>query len=367
MAGREHGTGLCVRRLMLEPTGTEGRQTARVRQSGIAKRPRPSGGARRRAGVHARSHGVIIGATLHNVLAFAGVNVHKGSCMRAMRMFVDFLEPTVAAVGRIHDTLDREVLSNGLACHRILRQQREHLFECRSARHAGGSGDGKRTWLDRKGLKDVAVGVTASVLAAHYIAAANGASAQDIATGVARCCASAEKALANWQLTDGAQRDVHRAALDVEARALGRARAACEAAVQRAAEHDLPRRAALQLQLEMMRQAAWPAGEECSAATHARLCERIQRGFPIGDGGGFAMPVTAVPLSAIPESVRLATGDALDDDASSAGSSYTATSDGSSRMGSPSSFGSGSEAGDSRPTSPSIAMDPVLSLLACRV
>ena len=185
-----------------------------------------------------------------------------------------FFEPVVGAVCRVEG--DREVLASGLACHRVLREQRRYMAE---ARDAGGAV--RRPWLSRKGLKHVAMGVTASVLVAHHIAAQEGADAETISSGLGECCEHAEDALRRWNVTDASDRGVSIEVLQAETRALGRARAAFTAAAEHALRHGLARSDALRLPLEAMRRAAWPAGERCDAESHDELCARIAAGLPL--------------------------------------------------------------------------------------
>ena len=201
-------SGLVVRRLLLRAS-LEPR--VRGRTNPINKTARPSGGARRRGITPALpSIGVIIGATLENVLAFAGIDVRNGSCLRATRQLVHFLKPVVEAVRRIDG--ERDKLASGLACHRVLRSQRKAMSECRLPSRARG-------WLDRNGIADVAVGVTASVLVAHYVAANNGESATNLTLGLERCCANAEAMLMHWNTAASEHSHENIAVLHAEARA----------------------------------------------------------------------------------------------------------------------------------------------------
>ena len=243
-----------------------------------------------------------------------------------MRHIVRFFEPVVGAVCRVEG--DREVLASGLACHRVLREQRRYMAE---ARDAGGAV--RRPWLSRKGLKHVAMGVTASVLVAHHIAAQEGADAETISSGLGECCEHAEDALRRWNVTDASDRGVSIEVLQAETRALGRARAAFTAAAEHALRHGLAGSDALRLQLEAMRRAAWPAGERCDAESHDELCARIAAGLPLGNNAmPSPMPASAsVPLSAIPAEAWLEDGSGgseadMDDGASSVASSHPSVS-----------------------------------------
>lgn len=321
--------GTSVHNCNARSSPTSAIQKKKLRVSGESRRvregPRTSAGARRAGAVEPsrrRRVGVVVGATLRSVLQFAGVDVSR-SCARQVRHLVRFFEPVVGAVSRVEG--DREVLASGLACHRVLREQRRHMAE---ARDAGGAV--RKPWLSRKGLKNVAMGVTASVLVAHHIAAQEGADAETIASGLGECCEHAEAALHRWNVTDASDRGVSIEVLRAEARALGRARAAFTAAAEHAREHRLDRADALRLQLETMRRAAWPAGERCDAESHDELCARIATGLPLGNNAmPSPMPASAsVPLSAIPAEAWLEDGsggsevDMDDDGASSAVSSH---------------------------------------------
>jgi len=263
---------------------------------------------------------MIMGCTLRNVLAFAGVcGGGPGlSYARALRVIVTFLDPLVAAIGRI--TGERDILASGLACHRVLRAQRRHLPEL----------SGTRDWLAKKGLENVAFGVTASVLTAYYVAAHNGGSVASIANGLEKCCRTAERILRHWKMETVEQAAEQVAIVDAEARALARACAACAGAALEAKRQSLSNVDALRLQFETMRAAAWPAGECCSAETHEQLCAKIASGVPLNGGQAVAMPVRCVPLSAIPSSVWTnergsEASDGSQSTASSHTTSYTST------------------------------------------
>ena len=326
------GQSLFLRRLLLdacEPAraGVHQLNAGRFQTQAIHKKVRVSGDAKRfRTELRPRSKcasepvrrrvGVIVGATLRSVLQFAGVDVSR-SCGRQMRHLVRFLEPVVAAVCRVEG--DREVLASGLACHRVLREQRRHMDEAPS-----GTGSLRKSWLSRKGLKNVAMGVTASVLVAHHIAAQEGADAGSVARELEECCEHAERALRRWKVSDSSDAGLSINVIQAEARALGRARAACAAAADKARSHGLGRSDTLRLQLETMRSAAWPAGERCDEQTHDHLCARIAAGMPLGNSTmPSPMPISAaVPLSAISaESWLDHDDDAHDSDAEDAASS----------------------------------------------
>lgn len=366
---RVAGGALCLRRLLLDACqpavgsvhSTVARQSPnrlirkKERVSDESTKTRNSAAGRRAGTVKAtrRRVGVIVGATLRSVLQFAGVDVSR-SCARQMRHLVRFFEPVVAAVCRVEG--DREVLASGLACHRVLREQRRHMHETSEARGATG-----KSWLSRKGLKNVAMGVTASVLVAHHIASQEGADADTISSGLDECCERAERALCRWNLSDSGDSSASCYVMQAEARALGRARAAFAAAAAQARLHGLGRSDALRLQLETMRRAAWPAGERCDAETHVDLCERILSGRTIGNT---AMPAPMLDTAAVPLSAISA--DSWLEDASDASDRdmYDGASSGSqpsvSSVSSVSSFASTCGSSDTDPASPALYSDDLI-------
>ena len=251
---------------------------APARASAIHKQRRRSTGGGGRARL-TDSVGAIFGATLKSVLDFSGVRAAKSEVVAALRHVARFFEPTrwdAAAVGGT----DRDHLLNGLMAHRVDRLQRRHLPESREP-------VGARTYLGRNGLKDVAVGVTAAVLVAHYLMSARGARAADVCAGMRIALERASALLEDWPLSDGHADAWHAGALRAEERALQRARSAAVAAAAAAQAQGLPNHAALALQFEWMRAAAWPRGVCCDATTHAARCASLgQHGAQRPDGGG---------------------------------------------------------------------------------
>lgn len=268
------------------------------------RRPRSAKGVRkprlgRRASRLTPSVGAIFGATLKSVLDFSGVQPSKPVLVDALRHVARFLAPTRAAVESCAGA-DRQHLANGLMAHRVASAQRAGLEECREPQNA-------RTWLGRSGLKDVAVGVTAAVLVAHYVMSVTGTlGADDAQEGLALALSQATALLAGWPVGGGSDADWHVEALRAEQRALDRVRAAASAAAADSVAQKLPRIAALQLQLDRMRQAAWPRGGCCDAASHLTACETLAAGRPLGapEAPEHALPPLAtVPLAALPAEV----------------------------------------------------------------
>ena len=288
---------------------------APARASAIHKQRRRSTGGGGRARL-TDSVGAIFGATLKSVLDFSGVRAAKSEVVAALRHVARFFEPTrwdAAAVGGT----DRDHLLNGLMAHRVDRLQRRHLPESREP-------VGARTYLGRNGLKDVAVGVTAAVLVAHYLMSARGARAADVCAGMRIALERASALLEDWPLSDGHADAWHAGALRAEERALQRARSAAVAAAAAAQAQGLPNHAALALQFEWMRAAAWPRGVCCDATTHAARCASLgQHGALEPDpafsaaaaGGAPPPPPLTVPLAALPSAAWL--GSAADAGSSS--------------------------------------------------
>ena len=286
--------------------------------AGISKRQRASGDqtgrssySSTRAGRGAtRAAGVVFGSTLKSVLQYAGVPLEKRQTRRALRQIARFLDPVAAAVCRIEG--DREPLACGLLALHVVPAQCRALAESREP--AGG-----RSYIGRAGVKDVAVGVTVAVLAAHYVAAHSGANVETIATALDNAVSNARWHLQNWRHLSGSGEHMHvsAAALRAEVRALDRARAGAHAAVRQAQLAGLDQVAALRLQLETMRQAVFPPGVRCDANSHAALCDAIAKGSPVGDAAVDSQTLQApVPLSAIPCDMWMQCGD----DGSDAGS-----------------------------------------------
>jgi hypothetical protein len=295
---------LYLRRLVL---GSEKRQRS---ANGIHKR-RPTTSASRLAS----SIGTIFGSTLKSVLEYSGVSPSKGESLQALRHLVRFLTPAATAVASVTGT-DRLHLANGLGVHRVSSKQTRMMPESVEAQL-------HRSFLGRNGLRDIAFGATAAVLTAHYIMSALGHDAAMVAENLQKSARQVDELLGAWPVANGtvAAGDWHVHALRTEARAIRRARAAACAAAEVAEAQHLPTPAALHLQFEWMRAAAWPRGTSCDAESHAYLCGQIASGQRVGDTDAEPLPLPALPLSALQSCTAawLDTGRA--DDSSDAASS----------------------------------------------
>ena len=324
--GREgHGT-LRLRRLVLSAGKAQARGTD---AHGWAQGPPLVGAIRkaRRNGAGGRSRstpsvGAIFGATLKSVLEYAGVRPAKAEVVAALRHVLRFFEPTRDDAARVRGA-DRDHLLNGLLAHRVSNAQRRHLPESHEPA-------GARSYLGRNGLKDVAVGATAAVLAAHHLMSARGARADELVDGLQRALDRVSELLEVWSVGSGTADAWHLEALRAEERALQRSRSAAVAATAVARARALPPHAALALRLEWMRAAAWPRGVACDAATHAVLCDTLATHGAAAavDGGDPAMapPPLALPLSALPPSAWLGSASDAGSGSSSDGSRSDATS-----------------------------------------
>lgn len=263
------------------------------------KRERSSGGIRKvrlsdRTSRLTPSVGAIFGATLKSVLDFTGVQPTKTETGTALRHLVRFLSPAAGAVPSVVGD-DRLHLANGLGVHHVSGKQSRMLPECVEPQH-------RRSFLGRHGLKDIAFGATAAVLVAHYIMSASGADAATVAEGLNRCARRTDELLGQWPVAAGGSDGTagwHMESLRAEARAIRRARAAAVAAASIAEAQHLNTQAALHLQLEWMRAAAWPRGVACDAATHATLCGELAAGRSVGDPDAELLPLPVMPLSAL--------------------------------------------------------------------
>jgi len=276
------GHSLNLRRLVL---GTQKRERS---ANGIRKK-RPTVAASRLAS----SVGTIFGSTLKSVLEYSGVSPSKGQSLEALRHLVRFLTPAASAVASVSSS-DRLHLANGLGVHRVAGKQARMLPESREAQIS-------RSFLGRNGLRDIAFGATAAVLTAHYIMSVLGTDATTVADNLQRSAKAVDDLLGQWAPAAGTvgAGDWHLPALRAEARAIRRARAAAVAAASVAAAQKLPTAAALHLQFEWMRAAAWPRGTACDAESHGFLCGQLASGARVGDPHAEPLPLPALPLSAL--------------------------------------------------------------------
>lgn len=208
----------------------------------------------------------IFGATLKSVLDFSGVATNqKRQTVNALRSMAQFFGPVSESIGRVGGA-DSPHLINGLAIHRVCKSQKKHMHEMHpSASH------NQSSWFFRSGMKDVAVGVTAAVLVAHFVMSEAGRDADEVCDGLNRCTENARQILKAWSTKTQHQAGIGLPALRAETRALERAAAAARAAARVAAAQGLSRTDSLHLQLNYMRGAAWPAGVACEYAGHGDI------------------------------------------------------------------------------------------------
>lgn len=290
---------------------------------GAQKRERSANGIRKqrlsaKASRLTSSIGTIFGSTLKSVLDYSGVKPSKGESLQALRHLVRFLSPAASAVSSVTGD-DRLHLANGLGVHRVSTKQTRMMAESVESQ-------AERSFLGRNGLRDVSFGATAAVLTAHYIMRALGHDATKVAANLQQSAKAIDELLGQWPAVAGsvASGDWHVGALRAEARAIRRARAAAMAAASIAEAQQLPTEAALHLQFEWMRAAAWPRGTTCDGETHAFLCGQIASGRQVGDPHAEPLPLPALPLSAL-QSCTAAWMDAgrTDDSSEDGGSSHS--------------------------------------------
>jgi hypothetical protein len=181
----------------------------------------------------------------------------------------------------------------------------------------------QRSFLGRNGLRDIAFGATAAVLTSHYIMSALGADAATVADNLQKSAKRIDELLGQWPVAGAtvSAGSSHIYSLRAEARAIRRARAAAVAAVAMANAQNLPKHAALHLQFEWMRAAAWPRGTACDADSHATLCGQIASGERVGDPEAEPLPLPALPLSALQSCTAAWLDAGVGDDSSEDGAS----------------------------------------------
>tara|TARA_Y100000389_G_scaffold204725_2_gene259221 strand:- start:2439 stop:3644 length:1206 start_codon:yes stop_codon:yes gene_type:complete len=295
------------------------------------KRERSTNGIRKqrlsaKASKLTSSIGTIFGSTLKSILEFSGVQPTKAESLRALRHLVRFLTPAACAVASVGGA-DRLHVANGLGVHRVSSKQARMLPES----HEAQSG---RSFLGRNGLRDIAFGATAALLTSHYVMRALGHDATIVADNLQRSARAVDELLGQWPVKSGdiGVGDWNMHSLRAEARAIRRARAAALAAASLAEAQGLSRSAALQLQFQWMRAAAWPRGTVCDAENHSYVCEQLAAGKQVGDPYAEALPLPSLPLSALQSCTAawLDTGrgdDSSEDGASSrSGSSWASSS-----------------------------------------
>ena len=251
------------------------------------------------------SVGVVFGATLKSIFDFAGVETTRSPSVRAIEQLVHFLAPARAQMPRVRGA-DRAHLASGLGSSCVHNKQKRHLHECIEPQTA-------RSYLGRNGLKDVAFGATAAILAAHHLMRARGAKAEDVVACLDASTQSADALLQGWSVGEVRREQCESTfeALHAEQRAVARARCAAVAAEATIAVERLSVDDGLRLRLDWMRVAAWPADTTCGADGHYSICERIARRECIRDPDGdlaSMLPPVAVPLSALPTPACLQAG-----------------------------------------------------------
>lgn len=250
------GAPLALRRLLVAPRGIK-----RAKEGGHGG-PMRSVRGRTAHDTQMIAAGTIFGATLGNLMHHARGKMHK--LMHAMRA----LRRALAPAGRALSTAtgdDRRILARGLACHRLLQAQGRRMRELKRAPP-----------IDHKmGHVGVVLGATAAILVAFECMTLDDADAEGLGDHLAACLRDAHSALASWRLADTMDSDMLDAR-SVEIRALERARAG----VARAQEtgSGLGPVAAMRLQLDCYRRAAWPSEGPLDDEGHADLLERIASG-----------------------------------------------------------------------------------------
>jgi len=214
----------------------------------------------------------------------------KHRLMYAMRALRKALAPAGRALATSAGE-DLGILVRGLACHRVLQTQFRKLRELKRA-----------PAIDSKmGHVGVVLGTAASLLVTFECMALDEEDASLLSSQMERCMSDAHTGLASWRMPDNLDRDMH-FALDAEIRALERARFA----VSRAQDLSvgLEPAAAVRMQLDFFRRAAWPRNETLSQGTHACVLERIRTGEIADVEGDFAVlratNPNVVSLAALP-------------------------------------------------------------------
>lgn len=223
--------------------------------AGISKRkytkkmPKPNAKVKEKR--YAKCIGSVFGSTLRSVLQFSGVCLrNKKKTVAALREIIRYLQP----VGGSHflnlGEVDVDNLISGLGTCKVSRTQQQALDECNQPSE-------RNTWLQRAGISNVTIGVTAAVLVAHFVMMSNGLNAADVAACLNKCVDNASFLLRNWKRDRINQPEIHCAALQTERDALQRAADAAKAAAVMAKNSNLDQFQALNLQLTLMRTAAY--------------------------------------------------------------------------------------------------------------
>ena len=248
------------------------------------------GRAKGRTSTITLTRGTIFGSTLKSILDFVGVPLTRQSCVTSIRCLLRFFEPTSYAISTLYGN-DKPHLNNGMGAFCVAKRQVKYMHELREA---------KRSFLSRVGLKEMAFGATASLLASYHLLSEGKdpnypRDPRSMSLLCEQLVANAkilDEMLGNWPAAInyntsndcgmgggyGARQPWENPiteALHAEARCIRRARAAANAARVYSTVHFLSPKDTLRLHIEWMRAAAWPQNTPCDAETHSQLCADI--------------------------------------------------------------------------------------------
>lgn len=305
------GAPLVMRRLLVAPRGVKrGRD-------GVGG---PQRAVRGRKAEYSRIHcaGTVFGCTLGNLMQHSRGQKHR--LMYAMRALRNALAPAGRALSTSAGE-DIGVLVRGLACHRVLQIQFRKLRELKRA-----------PAIDSKmGHIGVVLGTAASLMVAFECMALDEDDAPTLRSQISMCLSDAHTGLASWRSPDNLDDDM-RHALDVEIRALERARFAISRATDLSDGMDAA--ASVRMQLDCFRRAAWPRNETLGKETHTCVLERIRTGEIVDVECDFnvlrATNPNVVSLAALPSGLGSnATGSCGSGSSQSASSGWSFSSGGS--------------------------------------
>lgn len=302
----EGGHPLVLRRLLVAPRGVK-----RGTSSGGPMRARY---ARQSYNSQMACGGTVFGCSLGNLMHHACGRKHR--FMHGMRALRRALAPAGRALG-CSVGRDRPLLIRGLACHRVLLAQGRKLLELKRA-----------PAIDSKsGHVGVALGATAALLVAFECMALDPGDAPMLSAQLATCMRDAHSALVHWHTPDTLDSDM-RFAQDVEIRALERALTGVARAQEASEGSGLAAPAALRLQLDCYRRAAWPADGRLDVGTHDETLERIRSGElvdreqdPYAAGREAPRVVGLEALAELPADAPVSRGDAASISSCSGGGS----------------------------------------------
>lgn len=257
---------LCVRRLILaQPHAAHARKRKAGDVDAVEMRP-PRASTRGHA--HA-SCGAIFGCTVGNMVAYLegrGIPAERAHILRTVR---ERLLPVAESLRYMSGT-DATHLSRGMASCRIVSSQRSSLPELNTS-------DCPR--IDAKyGHVGTAVGTTAALIATFGMMASVPSHCCHLVSESAfvRLLRIAEAKIEAWKPSTPDWPDEHEQARCAEARALRRACIAAREAMDESVALNLDPEAAMELQLEWARIAAFPGGERVDATTHDALCTKTR-------------------------------------------------------------------------------------------